>query len=452
MFLPLIFFVICICSVFGQQEYKVDRRDDIAQVWSGHPVGFCLKSHKGMQFLGFYDAERNMIIAVRERDAEHWTFKMLDTKVGWDSHNSITMAFDCDDVLHVAGNMHCVPLIYFRAEKPLDVESLKRVPAMVGENEQRCTYPQFITTNDGDLLFMYRDGQSGNGDWYCNIYDTAQKRWQRFFDKPLFDGEGEVNTYYHGPVKGPDGWFHLCWMWRETPACETNHLMCYARSKNLRDWEMSDGTPQPLPITRTNSQIIDPVPPGGGILNPCQRIGFDADGRVIVSYSRYDEAGNFQLMNARVEGGQFKIYQTSDWDYRWEFQGGGSIPMEISFGPVVTQRVAGRIAPSNGDITQSYSHIKHGNGNWRLDPVTLKPLGQAPPATRIPPEISRNESNYPGHQRRSTSDSGVIDEPGIIYTMCWETLSVNRDRPWAGDPPPPSTLRIFKLSPVVNEK
>jgi len=426
--------------VFGQLEYQVDYRHDIAQVWSGHPVGFILKSQQGKQFIGFYDADRNMIIGQRDRDSKDWTFQQLDTKVGWDSHNSITMAFDRDNVLHVAGNMHNVPLIYFRADKPLDVQSLRRIETMVGENEQQCTYPQFITTPDGDLLFLYRDGASGDGNWYYNIYDADQKQWRRFVDQPLFDGEGEVNSYHHGPIQGPDGWFHLTWMWRDTPDCETNHLMCYARSKNLRDWEMTDGTPQPLPITRTNSQIIDPVPAGGGILNPCQKIGFDADGRVIVSYSKYDEAGNFQLMNARLEGERFKIYQTSDWDYRWEFQGRGTIPMEISFGPVT-------LAP-NGDLTQTYSHIKSGNGRWLLDPASLKPTGQAPPPTSMPREVSRNESNFPGHQRRSTTDSGVIDEPGIIYMMCWETLAVNRDRAWEGAAPPPTTLRIFKLSPV----
>ena len=430
-------------TVFAQLEYKVDRCDEIAKVWSGHPVGFCLKSYKGKQFVGFYDAEQHMTIGMRERDAENWTFQKLDTKVGWDSHNTITMTFDQNDVLHVAGNMHAVPLIYFRAEKPLDVESLKRIDAMVGENEKRCTYPQFLTTADGDLLFLYRDGGSGDGQWYCNIYDATEKQWQRFLDKALFNGEGEVSAYFHGPVKGPDGWFHLCWMWRETPDCATNHLMSYARSKNLRDWEMSDGTPQPLPITRTNSQIIDPVPSGGGILNPCQRIGFDADNRVIVSYSKYDDAGNFQLMNARLEGDQFKIYQTSDWDYRWEFKGGGSIPSEVSFGQVI-------VAP-DGALTQTYSHIKYKSGRWLLDPVTLKPVGQAPAPTKMPAEINKNASNFPGHERRSASDSGNTGEPGVIYTMCWETLPVNRDRPHEGVVPPPSTLRIFKLSPVVKE-
>ncbi|MCL2117190.1 MAG: BNR repeat-containing protein, partial [Planctomycetaceae bacterium] len=228
--LLVLFVVIIVCPAFGQQEYQIDRRDDIAQVWSGHPVGFCLKSHKGKQFVGFYDADRNMVIGMRDRDASDWTFRQLDTKVGWDSHNSITMAFDRDDVLHVAGNMHGVPLIYYRADKPLDVQSLHRVEEMVGENEKRCTYPQFITTLDGDLLFLYRDGGSGNGDWYCNRYDTTQKQWRRFLDKPLFDGEGEVNAYYHGPITGPDGWFHLCWMWRGTPPRETKHLTCYVRA------------------------------------------------------------------------------------------------------------------------------------------------------------------------------------------------------------------------------
>ncbi len=443
-----IFFVIlvsllCARHVAAQQEYRIEQRDDIARVWSGHPVGFCLKSHKGKQFVGFYDAERNMVIGARERDASDWVFQKLDTKVGWDSHNSITMIFDRDDILHVAGNMHCVPLIYFRAEKPLDVQSLRRVKSMVGENEDRCTYPQFQTTDDGELLFLYRDGGSGDGQWYCNIYDESKKSWLRFLDKPLFNGEGEVSAYFHGPVKGPDGWFHLCWMWRATPDCETNHLMSYARSKNMRDWEMSDGTPQPLPITRSNSQIIDPVPSGGGILNPCQTIGFDADDRVIVSYSKYDDAGNFQLMNARLEGDRFKIYQTSDWDYRWEFQGRGSIPSEVSFGPVV--------AGQNGELTQTYSHIKYKSGRWLLDPETLKPLGQAPAPTKMPPEIYKNESGFSGHQRRSASDSGTVDEPGVIYTMSWETLPVNRDRAPEMKTPPPSMLRIFKLVPIEKE-
>ena len=422
----------------AQVEYKLLKEWEIAKVWSGHPVGFSLLTHKDRQFIGFYDVDRVMTIGMRTLDADDWIFQKLDTKVGWDSHNYITMAVDSADVLHVSGNMHGVPLIYFRAEKPMDVASLKRA-GMVGDKENKCTYPKFMTDKDGNLLFLYRDGVSGNGDWYVNQYDPAAKKWSRFLDKPLFDGEGDVNAYFHGPIQGPDGWFHLCWMWRETYLCETNHQVSYARSKNLRDWETSDGKPSPLPLTRKNSQVIDPVPPGGGALNPCQQIGFDNEGRVIVSYSKYDDKGYFQLMNARVEGGKFKIYQTSDWEYRWAFQGGGSIVGEVGFGAVE--------AHPNGTLTQIYRHIKHGNGNWLLDPKTLKPAGQAP-RVKMPPGFGKRELTFPGIQGRGASDIGKAPEKNISYQMRWESMPTNRDRPREGEVPPPSTLRLYKLERV----
>jgi hypothetical protein len=38
----------------------------------------------------------------------------LSTDIAWDSHNSVTMAIDKDDQIHLCGNMHVEPLIYFR--------------------------------------------------------------------------------------------------------------------------------------------------------------------------------------------------------------------------------------------------------------------------------------------------------------------------------------------------
>jgi hypothetical protein len=37
---------------------------------------------------------------------------------------------------------------------------------------------------------------------------------------------------------GPDGRYHLIWLWRDN----ADHL-CYARSPDLRSWEMEDGRP-----------------------------------------------------------------------------------------------------------------------------------------------------------------------------------------------------------------
>ena len=78
------------------------------------------------------------------------------------------------------------------------------------------TYPGFFKNGEGHLCFRYRDGGSGDGSDFYNIYDPAAHSWRRLFDSPLFEGEGERSAYSSGPALGPDGYFHVLWMWRET--------------------------------------------------------------------------------------------------------------------------------------------------------------------------------------------------------------------------------------------
>ena len=101
----------------------VEEALDIAPVWSAHPVGFALLTHGDRQFIAFYDAERRAIVGARRLGEPQWRFAALPMTTGWDSHNSLTMTVDDDDYLHLSGNMHCVPLIYFRTTRPLDIGS-----------------------------------------------------------------------------------------------------------------------------------------------------------------------------------------------------------------------------------------------------------------------------------------------------------------------------------------
>lgn len=64
----------------------------------------------------------------------------LPSVLGWDGHHAIAVALDSADQLHVSGNMHSVPLIYFRSTRAFDVTSHERVTSMVGTNEQSVTY------------------------------------------------------------------------------------------------------------------------------------------------------------------------------------------------------------------------------------------------------------------------------------------------------------------------
>jgi len=433
--LATILVVVSYYSAVVAAEWKTEKTIDVAPVWSGHPVRFCLLTHGKQQFVAFYDARRQMTVGVRKLDSDKWHFVKLPQQVGWDSHNSITMTLDDDGHIHLSGNMHCVPLIYFRTKKPLDIDSFERVPAMVGSNERRCTYPVFLRGAKGELIFTYRDGGSGNGNQIWNVYDLKTKKWRRLLDQPLFSGQGKMNAYFNGPIRDKDGMFHVCWVWRDTPDCATNHHLCYARSKDLIHWEKSDGTPLKLPITLGTAEVVDPVPPGGGMINGNTRIGFDSKGRVVIAYHKFDAGGKTQLYNARREKDGWKTYQTSDWGYRWEFHGGGSIPFEIRVGSVAVE--------PDGALTQSYRHDKLGSGRWRLDEKTLKPLGKAPPQDKMPGELFTSETG--GMQPRTVHDIGQSGEPGVRYFLRWQTLPVNRDRAHRGEPPKPDMLRVYKL-------
>ena len=45
---------------------KILNSIEIAKVWSGHPVGFDLLAQNQHQFIAFYDANRQMVIAGRQ--------------------------------------------------------------------------------------------------------------------------------------------------------------------------------------------------------------------------------------------------------------------------------------------------------------------------------------------------------------------------------------------------
>jgi len=416
---------------------------DIAQVWAGHPVQFALLTLAPFQFAAFYDDQRRLTVAQRRLDERKWTFNILPDTTGWDSHNYLALAADDEGYLHLSGDMHAVPLKYFRTTKPWDASTFQRVDGMTGSNETSCTYPQFFRGAKNELVFTYRDGRSGNGNQIFDAYDPETKTWTRLLDKPLTDGENKRNAYFDGPVKGPDGWFHLAWVWRESPDASSNHHLSYARSRDLIHWETGAGKPLALPITLETSDIVDPVPQKGGIINNNTRIGFDNLGRVTISYHKYDTNGYTQPWTARLEDGKWKLHQITDWPYRWDFGGGGTLVFEIRLGPVHLE--------SDGRLTQTFSHAKFGDGTWLIDPQTLRTLGTIQ-FERTPPELDKVECAFPGLTVRWAGDSGSSGQPNVRYLLRWETLDENRDRPRRGPLPPPSMLRVVAVKTAAEAK
>jgi hypothetical protein len=421
----------------------------IDEVWAGVLTGFDLLTYGNKQFVAYYDKERYLTVASRIVGSELWQYKRLPTQIGWDGHNYITMAIDNNNDLHVAGNMHAVPLIYFRTTTPLEIGTLTRFPTMVGTDENRVTYPEFLRGGSNEFLFTYRNGVSGNGNNYYNIYNHTSKTWSRFLSQPLFSGGGTMNAYPVGPIRGPTGLFHVVWVWRDPGGGHLNHDLSYAQSPDLRNWRKSNGTRITLPITINNGEIVDPVPVMGGLVN--HTIGFDHQNRVIISYVKYDANGNSQIYQARLENGTWVKYRTTNWTHRWDLLG-GTTPSLIDFEPIEPE--------DDGGLSQRFRHWIEGTGIWKLDPVTLRPVGNYVFPSRLPASLRQLESTYQCVEPDGTDPMRVRfqAEKGIRvseadYVIRWEGIpdkSPQSMAPRECESPIPSTeLRLYELPPLA---
>lgn len=421
-----------------QRAVAVDSLD-VARVPAGYPVGFALLTHAPYQYVAFYNAHRRLTVAQRKLTGRTWKFYKLPDVTGWDSHNFIALTADDDGYLHLSGDMHCAPLKYFRTTKPWDASTFKRIRQMTGIDEDHCTYPHFLRGENGQLLFTYRDGGSGDGNQIYDCYDLKTKTWQPFLHAPLTDGQGTNNAYFNGPVRGPDGWYHLAWTWRATPNAATCHDLCYARSRDLKHWETSDGRPLTLPMRVDNCEVVDPVPEHGGLSNINIKIGFDAQGRVTISYHKNDANGDTQPFIARLENGHWVLHQVADWPVPWDFSGIGTLVGEIHLGPV-------RALP-DGLLTMYFDHFKYGQGTWVLDPQTLHAERQVI-MEETPPALDQPTGDFPGMQVHWAGDSGKSGVPGLSYMLRWQTLDANRDHPRKGKLPRPTMLQVITVKTI----
>jgi hypothetical protein len=316
----------------GQDPEAVLDTLYVDDTWAGHYVEQALLTDGEDQYVGYFDADRELTVAHRTIDSDRWTYERVGSQTGWDSHNYITLATDRDGHLHVSGDMHNDPLNYWRTTEAGDVTSLQRVETMVdAELESRVTYPIFLELEDGTLVYRYREGGSGDGIDIYNQYDEETGTWSALLETPLLDGEGERNAYAAKPQLGPDGNYHLVWVWRDTWIASTTHTVSYARSADLVNWETSTGEPLELPITFDTGDTVDPVGPEGGVINNNVQVGFDADGAPVVGYHKYDEDGNTQVYAARPDGSDsgWDNVQLSDWTGAWDFSEPGTLVFEV---------------------------------------------------------------------------------------------------------------------------
>lgn len=217
-----------------------------------------------------------------------------------DPHHSYALGVDGQGRVHVAGNSHNEALRYARSE-PGDPTRCSGAE-MVGSDEERVTYPAFVSLPDGTLLFFYRDGRAGHGDVHLNRLAAGSERWERV--GTLVEGRGGGESPYLNHVAvGRDGVVHLSGCFRGKGGAAANRDVWHVASEDCgSSWRGAAGEPLGLPLTHATAPLVVPTPPhGSGLVNQ-MGAGVDAAGRPHVSYFHYDEVGATQIALASWDG------------------------------------------------------------------------------------------------------------------------------------------------------
>ena len=223
-------------------------------------------TYKGWQYAAYYqnffNGTRNIgrvSVGRRPLPGGTWqTFTFTDydfTTI--DSHNDVVLGICAEDgTIHLSFDHHVATLKY-RAS----VSGLANSPtttawnaSMFGPTRDRLngstaqtqvTYPRFIPTPSGKLLFTYRIGGSGGGDEVLYEYSGTTGTWNTVGQYTTRNGSytgtfasgNDRNAYFDMTVFDSSGRLHATWCWRETSDASSNHDLMYAYSDDVgRTW------------------------------------------------------------------------------------------------------------------------------------------------------------------------------------------------------------------------
>lgn len=288
-----------------------------------------LVSFGGTQFIAYYDPDGFLTLGKRGYSEDVWTLNKTQYKGNVaDAHNSISIMVDGGGYLHVSWDHHGHPLRYAKSLEPFSIELGEKEP-MTGNLETNVTYPEFYRMPDGDLIFMYRDGQSGRGNLVLNRYDWISRKWTQI-QSNLIDGEGQRNAYWQGCVDDY-GVIHLSWVWRETWDVSTNHDMCYARSKDGgKTWETSEGKEYTVPINASTAEYALKIPQNSELINQTSMTADSKGNPYIASYWREKGSDIPQYHVIYKDGKKWKNLDLGFRTVPFSLKGGGTKQIPIS--------------------------------------------------------------------------------------------------------------------------
>ena len=317
--------LVILISLFLSQLIYSQQLIPVGDGWAKNS----LVTYKDIQFIAYYDNEGFLTLGKRKLPKGEWNIhKTQYTGNVKDAHNVISIMVDGDGYLHVSWDHHGHPLRYAKSVEPLSLE-LGEKQSMTGELEENVTYPEFYKMPNGDLIFIYRDGQSGKGNLVLNRYDVKSRKWSQL-QRNLIDGEGKRNGYAQSCVDDK-GIIHISWVWRETPDVATNHDLCYAKSLDGGiTWLNSQNKKYTLPIIAETSEYIALIPQNSELINQTA-MTTDSQGRpYIASYWREPDSDIPQYHIVYNNGIEWKVLNLNFRNTSFSLKGGGTKRIPIA--------------------------------------------------------------------------------------------------------------------------
>lgn len=277
-----------------------------------------LISFRGTQYIAYYDENQFVVLGKRKLKGNKWEIVRTPFKGdATDAHKSISIMIDGDGFLHLAWGQHNNKLNYAKSVAPATL-TMGSKEQMIGREEGKVSYPEFYKMANGNVLFFYRDGESGNGNLMINSYDIKNKTWKRL-QSNLISGEEKRNAYTQTTVDAR-GVIHLSWVWRKSADVASNHDLCYAKSiDGGTTWIKSTGEKYQLPITLANAEYAAKIPQGSELMNQTT-ICADVNGNpFIATYWRpaeekvpqyhivYNTNGTWQVRNLKFRTSAFSL-------------------------------------------------------------------------------------------------------------------------------------------------
>jgi len=294
-----------------------------------------LCTHDNTQYIAYYDTTGDVVLGSRVLGITNWTIRpTYFTGNITDAHRSISIITDGDGYLHMSWNHHGNKLHYCKSIAPGSLQMSEEL-SMTGIAETNVTYPEFYCLPNGNILFLYRDGRSGQGNLVVNRYNTKEKKWEQL-QSNLIDGEQQRNAYWQACVD-TKGTIHISWVWRESPDVASNHDMCYARSTDGGvTWTNSKNEKYTLPINTTTAEYVCHIPQKSELINQTSMYADEEGHPFIASYWKDNGDTIPQYHILYNTDAQWKIRNTGFRKTAFSLSGAGTKRIPISRPQVIS--------------------------------------------------------------------------------------------------------------------